>query len=179
MATKNDVFENEMENTGLPETEKILMSEEDLISGLLAAADYETDEAIIQPVEIRRANKLMFKFSVHPLSEKELTRLRKKSTPTFPNPAGNKLPRIEGDLRLDEFRSRKIYAATCEEDRRKLWDNPKVKAGLVAKGKTIIEEWEIIDAVLMAGEKFKISEAIDSISGFNDDSLELEDYAKN
>ena len=81
---------------------------------------------------------------------------------------------------MDEFRSRKIYAATADEDKAKLWDNPKVKAGLKAKGKDIIESWEIVDVVLMAGEKFNVSEIIDDISGYNDDEkLELEEYAKN
>ena len=59
-------------------------------------------------------------------------------------------------------------------------DNPKVKSGLNAKGKDIIEAWEIIDAVLMGGEKYTISEIIDDISGYNnDEKLELEQYAKN
>lgn len=179
MATTNDVHEEELKPTGLPEQEKIMMSEEELIAGLLEAADFETDEDNTQPVEIRRNGVLKFRFSVHPLSEKELMRIRKQSTPYYKNPAGAKLPKIEGDLRLGEFRSRKIYAATCEEDRRKLWDNPKVKAGLIAKGKTIIEEWEIIDAVLMAGEKDRINSVIDEINGYHDDSIELEEYAKN
>ena len=183
MAAKNDVVENEeltVEQTGLPEQEKVLMSEEDMIAGLLAAADFETDEDNLVPIQIRRNGKLFFEFKIHPLSEKELMQLRKQSTQYYKNPAGKHLPKIEGDVRLDELRSRKIYAATCDEDRRKLWDNPKVKLGLKAKGKDIIETWEIIDAVLMGGEKFAVSEKIDDISGYNDEEqLELEDYAKN
>lgn len=182
MTAKNDVLENEqeIELTGLPEQEKVLMSEEDLINGLLAAADYETDEETMKEIEIRRNGKLFFKFSVHPLGEKEMMRIRKLSTTRYNNPAGKHLPKIEGDIRMDEFRSRKIYAATSNADRAKLWDNPKVKAGLIAKGKNIIETWEVIDAVLMGGEKYQVSEVIDDISGYNDEEkLELEEYAKN
>lgn len=180
MTTKNDVLEEE-KKTGLPaEQEKILMSEEDLISGLLAAADYETDDDTMKEIRIERNGKLFFVFKIHPLSEKEMQRVRKRSTDYYKNPAGKHLPRIEGDLRVDEYRSRKIYAATVDADREKLWDNPKVKAGLKAKGKDILEEWEIIDAVLMGGEKYTITEIIDDISGYNDDEkLELEQYAKN
>lgn len=176
--TANNVPETKP--TGLPEQEKVIMSQEELLRGLLAAADFETDEDLIKPIEIRRNGRLYFQFNVHPLGEKELTRIRKQSTPRYANPAGAKLPKIEGDIRLDEYRSRKIYAATTDADKAKLWDNPQVKAGLRAKGKDIIEEWEIVDAVLLAGEKFKVSEVIDDISGYNDeDTVELEDYAKN
>lgn len=178
MATKNDVLE--MEQTGLPEPEKIAMSEEELIAGLLSAAGFETDEDNQVPVEIRRSGKLFFRFHIHPLGEKEMQKIRRKSTDMYKNPAGKKLPKIEGELRLEEFRSRKIYAATTDEDREKLWNNPKVKAGLEKKGIDAFEPWEVIEAVLMAGEKQKISELIDDISGYDqEDELELEDYAKN
>lgn len=180
MAAKNDVLENEeVKLTGLPEQEKVLMSEEDLINGLLAAADYENDEDSMQPVQIKRNGRLFFEFTVRPLSEKEMIQVRKQSTNYYKNPAKG-MPKIEGDLRIAEYRSRKIYAATIESDREKLWDNPKVKASLRAKGKDILEAWEIIDAVLLGGEKFAVSETIDDISGYNDDEkLELEEYAKN
>lgn len=185
MAAKNDVLDleqekTEIEKTGLPEQEKVIMNEEELIAGLLAAADFETDEDVMKNIQIKRNGKLFFEFKVHPLGEKEMQKIRKQSTPMYKNPAGRNLPKIEGDVRMDEFRSRKIYAATADEDKSKLWDNPKVKAGLNAKGKDIIEAWEIVDAVLMAGEKYNISEIVDDISGYNDDEkLELEDYAKN
>lgn len=188
MTAKNEVYDltpdevemTELKSTGLPSQEKVLTSEEDLIAGLFAAADYEEDETAIKNVRIERNGKFFFEFKIHPLSEKELVKIRKQSTDYFKNPAGKHLPRIEGDLRVSEYRSRKIYAATCDDDKAKLWDNPKVKAGLRAKGKDILEFWEVIDAVLMGGEKFKITELIDDISGYNDDEkLELEDYAKN
>lgn len=184
MTAKNDVLveneKTEVEKTGLPEQEKVLMSEEEMIAGLLAAADFETDEDIMKNIRIERSGKLFFQFKVHPLGEKELMRIRKLSTVYYKNPAGKNLPKIEGDTQIDELRSRKIYAATIEEDRKKLWDNPKVKAGLKAKGFDIVENWEIVDAVLMGGEKYAVSEVIDDISGYNDDEqLELEEYAKN
>lgn len=177
MAVKNE--EMDVKPTGLPEEDKVMMSQEDLINGLLAAAGYETDEEFMKNIEVRRNGRLFFQFKIHPLGEKELMKIRKMSTPKYVNPAGKNLPKIEGDIRMDEFRARKIYAATADADRAKLWDDPRVKAGLKAKGHDIIEEWEIVDAVLMAGEKYAISEKIDEISGYNDDSIELEEYAKN
>ena len=179
MTAKNDVLEKENKETGLPSQEEVMMTQEELINGLLAASDFDKDENLITPVEIRRAGQLFFNFHVTPLSEKELMRLRKLSCPKFKSKTVKNHFEY-GDPRLDEFRSRKIYAATTPEDRAKLWDNPQAKAGLIAKGKTIMESWEIIDAVLMAGEKSKVAELIDKISGFTDDEpLELEEYAKN
>lgn len=170
----------ETKPTGLPSDEYIAMNEEELIAGLLAAADFETDEAVQKPIEIRRNGKLYFRFRIHPLSEKDLQKIRKQSTNMYKNKGGGFPPKIEGDLRVDEYRSRKIYAATVDEDREKLWDNPKVKSGLNAKGKDILESWEVISAVLMGGEKFEVTEIIDDISGYNDDDkLEPVEVAKN
>ena len=180
MATKNDVLDyeenEEVRPTGLPD---VIMNEEDLIKGLLEAADFDTAEETMQPIEIKRNGKLLFTFRIHPLSEKEMMKLRKQATPLINNPAGRGLPKIEGDMNVAKFRSLKIYAATVEEDREKTWDNPKLKAALKAKGKDIIENWEIIDHVFMGGEKFAVSEAIDDISGYNIEQLGPEEYAKN
>ena len=180
MTAKNDVLENEEKVTGLPPQEQVAMSQEDLINGLFAASDYENDDDLIKTIEIKRNGKVYFRFKIRPLSESELMRIRKHATVYKRNPAGKNLPKIE-DLKMDEFRSRKIYAATCDEDREKLWDNPQVKAGLNAKGKHILEAFEIIDAVLIAGEKYRISEEIDKISGYDEDEDEvsIEEYAKN
>ena len=183
MAAKNDVLENEkteLEKTGLPSKEEVLMNEEDLIAGLLSAAEYETDEETMKMVRIKRNGVLKFEFKVHPLGEKEMQRIRKQSVKMSRNPAGKNLPPVE-EIKLDEFRSRKIYEATEDSYKAKLWDNPKVKATLKAQGKDIIENHEIIDAVLLAGEKVNISEIIDKISGYTDDEDEvgLVEYAKN
>jgi hypothetical protein len=162
--------------TGLPAQGVVDRTEEDLINTLLAAADYKDDESVQKKVEIRRNGKVLFSFHVRPLGEPELQRIRKLSTPMFPNPEGKRLPKIEGDIRYGEFKSRKIYEATVEADREKMWDNPSLKRGLAAKGIDIMENWEIIDAVLMAGEKNVLNDAIDDLSGYD---MDLTEYAKN
>lgn len=162
--------------TGLPAQEVIDRTEEDLINTLLAAADYKDDESVQKKVEIRRNGKVLFSFHIRPLGEPELQRIRKLSTPMYPNPDGKRLPKIEGEIRYGEFKSRKIYEATVEADREKMWDNPSLKRGLAAKGIDIMENWEIIDAVLMAGEKNVLNDAIDDLSGYD---MDLTEYAKN
>lgn len=166
----------ETKKTGLPPQDTIDRTEEDLINSLLSAADYKVDEETQKLVEIKRGGKPLFSFHIRPLGEPELQRLRKLSTPYFPNPEGKRLPKIEGDIRFGEFKSRKIYEATVEADREKMWDNPALKRGLAAKGINIMENWEIIDAVLMAGEKNVLSDAIDDLSGYD---MDLTEYAKN
>lgn len=181
MTAKNDVYENEeMKPTGLPSDEVVAMTQEELINGLLAAADYETNEDDMKLIVIERNGVKYFEFKVHALSETELMRIRKQCTKYFNNPGGKHLPKIEGDLDIVKFRNMKIYAATADDDKAKLWDNPQVKAGLKAKGKDIILNHEIVEAVLMPGEKLWIANIIDDISGYNDkDTIEVEEYAKN
>ena len=166
----------EKKATGLPAQEVIDRTEEDLINSLLAAADYKDDEAIQKKIEIKRNGKVMFSFHIRPLGEPELQRIRKLSTPMYPNPEGKRLPKIEGEIRYGEFKSRKIYEATVEADREKMWDNPALKRGLAKKGIDVMENWETIDAVLMAGEKNVLNDAIDDLSGYD---MDLTEYAKN
>lgn len=176
MTAKNGENENTLEKTGLPEQEVINQTEEQLIEGLLFAAEAKYGEDEQKQIVIKRGGKQAFTFRIRPLSEDELMRIRKTSTPTYPNPANKKL-KIEGELRFGEFRSKKIYEATVEEKSgTKIWDNPTLKTKLNAKGFDIIESWEIIDKVLLAGEKDAVSDQIDEISGYN---VDLTDYAKN
>lgn len=172
----NAVDEVEVEATGLPPQDQLLRNEADIIKGLLEAANYKEDEDNLQPIEIKRNGKLFFNFTIRPLGEDELLSIRKLCVKMYKNPAGKNLPKIEGDVDLSMFRSRKIYAATVEKDRKLLWDNPQVKQAFKEKGISILEGWEMVDKTLMAGEKDHLSDVIDEISGYN---AELTEYAKN
>ena len=69
------------------------------------------------------------------------------------------------------MRSWKVYTATVEEDRKKLWENAKVKQSL-----NVLQGVDVIDICLMAGEKDAICDLIDDISGYG---VSREDYVKN
>ena len=71
------------------------------------------------------------------------------------------------------FRSHK---ATVDEDREKLWDNKKVWKALEDKGYQIMSGLDVIEYTLKAGEKDKVLEAIDKLSGYE---ANLEEVAKN
>ena len=163
--------EEEMIETGLPTQEEVLMNEDDLIAGLLAAADFKEDESLQKKIQIKRNGRVMFEFRIHPLDEEETQQMRRKCTKYAPNPNGRNLPKIEVDTNFVRLRSMKIYNATVPEDQEKVWNNKKIKEKL-----KVLDPLEVIELVLMAGEKDAIVDQIDAISGYG---VSLEDYAKN
>ena len=71
-----------------------------------------------------------------------------------------------------KYRSSLIYEATVEEDRRNLWDNKDVWEALKRQGMQIVRGLDVIEYVLKAGEKDRVLEAIDKLSGYEDNNLE-------
>ena len=86
---------------------------------------------------------------------------------------GMKLPE---DTNRVKYPSAIIYQATIKEDREKLWDNKKVWATLNDQGLQIMNGLDVIEYCLKAGEKDKVIEEIDLLSGFE---IGLEEVAKN
>ena len=67
--------------TNEEETKQVIRAnEEDFIAGLIAAADFASDEEETQRIEIIRNGKLAFAFSVRPLGSEEYDKCRKKFT---------------------------------------------------------------------------------------------------
>lgn len=153
---------------------KILIraNEEDFIQGLIDAAEYASEET--QRIEIVREGRLYFAFHVRPLSSQEYEKCKKKYTKYVRNKQlGMKLPE---DTDRIKYQSAIIYEATEEEDRKNLWDNHKVWNALNAKEDRIMNGLDVIEYSLKAGEKDKVLEAIDKLSGYDDN---LEEVAKN
>jgi len=165
MATKNTE-----EKKNLPDADQVLMNEDDMLSGLLEAAEFKTNPENRKLIKVKRGDKLFFQFHIRPLEENELNQCRKRATKYIPNPQNRHL-KIEADTDYVKLRSMKIYMATVNEEREKLWDNPRLSEKF-----NTIEGWEVIDKVLMAGEKDQICDVIDDISGYN---ASLEETAKN
>lgn len=163
-----------MENEELTEEEKkvqIRMNENDLIAGLLAAANTEDDT---RQIEIARNGKVLFVFSIRALSEDDYNNAKKKHTKMVKNKQfGIKMPSETNTVR---YRSQLIYDATVAADKVLLWDNKKVWNSLIKSGTEIVTPLDVIDATLRAGEKDAVIEQIDKLSGFEDN---LEEVAKN
>lgn len=150
----------------------IRANEEDFIQGLIDAADFASEET--QRVEIIRDGRLYFAFNIRPLSSQEYEKCKKKHTKYVRNKQlGMKLPEETDRVK---YQSAVIYEATVDEDRRKLWDNRKVWDALNAKEDRIMNGLDVIEYCLKAGEKDKVLEAIDKLSGYETD---LEEVAKN
>jgi hypothetical protein len=164
---KETDFQEESEK---PSAEAYIMNEADILKGLLEAAAGKTSEENFQPIEVIRNGEVKVFFRIRPLSEEEYTKCREDATKYVRNKqfGGIKLPEDTNTVR---FRSALIYTATVEEDRKKIWDNKEAQKAL-----KVLNGVDLIDLVLFAGEKDKILERIDSISGYES---KLEEVAKN
>ena len=151
---------------------QLLTVENDFIAGMLAAAAYKTDE-IVQ-FDIVRGGKLYFSFRIHALGEEEANKCRNKQI-------GIKFAEETDNAK---FRSSLIYHATVEDDRTKLWDNQQVWDGLRKQGVLVVTALDVIEAVLLGGEKDRVIDEINKLSGFDSENLEevenkMEETAKN
>lgn len=150
----------------------IRANEEDFIQGLIDAANFASDET--QRIEIIREERFFFAFRIRPLNSEEYEKCRRKHTKYVRNrQLGMKMP---DETNRVKYQSAIIYEATVDEDKAKLWDNRKVWDALNAKKDRIMNGLDVIEYALKAGEKEKILEAIDKLSGYDDN---LEEVAKN
>lgn len=160
----------------IPPAEELRMQEDDLLRGLLDAADFKESEDNYKTIRIKRGEgedaKLYFEFDIRPLSEDEIAECRKAASKKYPHPSGRKYGQIEGETNVTEMRSRKILKATIPGDNgKKIWENVELMRKL-----DLITAIDVIDKVLLAGEKSKICDIIDTISGYDADE---EDFLKN
>ncbi len=154
--------------------EELLDNETDILRGLLdAAANTEEERKVI---EIARKGKVFFRFRIRPLTEAEYNSCRDKATKYKKNRrlGGIKMP---DDTDTARYRSFLIYEATIEEDRKKVWNNKSAWDQL-----NVISGVQLIDKVLLPGEKEAVIEQIDRLSGYDldeEESGEAEEIIKN
>ena len=159
---------NETKNvTGLDSAVDRKEAEYDLVTALLAAADYKNSEDEITEVDIRRKGVFLFTVHIHPISDTDVKLAQKKAGVYKTNPTNKKLGQIKVDQDNAKLASWLIYLATTDEDQEKIWGNKQImsKYGLM-------ENWESIDTLLKKGEKDKLLEEVFKISGMNDDEDE-------
>lgn len=169
MATDKNKKIEEIELTEEANKGQLRAHESDILKGLLAAANYETEEQNIQPIDIARNGKVLFSFRIRPLSEEEYQTCKEKNTKYVRNKQlGIRFPEDTNSVR---YRSSLIYQATIEEDREKTWNNKEAWKAL-----NVLTGIDLIDKVLLAGEKDAVLEKLDEISGY---SATTEEVAKN
>lgn len=152
------------------EMEKGNFTEDDMIKGLLEAANYTDDEDLWRLIEIKRAGKVLFNFRIRPLTMDEVEACRK---------AGRKYKNERGRKVIDDYdenatKLKSIYESTVDEDKRLLWDNKKVQSRL-----DVLTGIDVIRATLRQGEVDAIVDQVNDISGFSVDySQEVEEIEK-
>ena len=143
--------------TASVEREELLNYENDILSGILKAAEYAKDNT--RTIKIRRGGQTLFQFRIHPLSEEEYFQCSKSATKYKHN---RRLGiQIAEETDRDLFRSALIFQATVKEDQDKIWRNSQAWRSL-----DVIRPEDMISKVLMAGEKDRICDIIDEISGY-------------
>lgn len=182
MARRNAAFEEsnvtevDMTETEADEALKADMAanEVDYLTGLLDAA--EDAECETKKIEIVRNGKIYFAFSIHALPDETLYEIRKKYTNYVKNKRTG--TRVAEGVDSAKLRSSMIYNATIAEDREKLWDNKQVQEALKRRGKHIINALDVVDAVLLPGEKENVLAVLDGLSGYDTEETKVE-TAKN
>jgi hypothetical protein len=146
--------------------EDYLAMENDILRGLIDAARDKDQETV--KIEVARNGKVYFSFRVRGLTEEEDNACREQASKYVLNKRTGM--KIRDNFNPVKYRSLLIYRATVEEDRKRLWDNQEVWAKL-----NVLAGWQLIDKVLMAGEKDAILAKIEEISGFKDENEEIEE----
>lgn len=164
------IEKNETQNvTGLDTALDRKEAEYDLVTSLLEAAAYKTDEDNIVKVNIARNGKFLFAVHIHPLSDADVKQASRKAGVYKPNPTNKKLGKVKVDQENDKLASWLIYLATTEEDQEKIWGNSKIMSTY-----GLFEPWESVDTLLKKGEKDKLLDQVFEISDMNDDEDEDE-----
>jgi len=149
--------------------EEILMQESDLLRGLLELDSTKDQAENYRKIQIKRNGAVKIEFRVRPLTEDEQQSCFRGATKGTAKKGKNASPEVDRSM----FRSLLIYLATVSEDRVNLWDN---KQALEKMG--ILRAPEMIDRVLLAGEKDRVIAIIEEISGYIDE-FDAEEEAGN
>ncbi len=172
--TDNQFDYQEETEMNLPTQQEILQNEEELLCGLLEAAGFKDNAEFQRKIEIKRNGKLLFSFYIRPLTEEEVQGCRKRATKRRPDPRGKQFGMIDVETDFIKLRSYKILMATVDKGQGILWSNKTLKDRL-----GLIQDVDVIDKVLMGGEKDYINDLIDEISGYGMHEVSLEETAKN
>ena len=167
--TMPEMYEEQTDGVEQPSQEQILMSESELLRGLIEAGTEKDSEAAYERIQIRRNGKLKFEFRIRPISEDESLACHDHATKFAPR--NRRQPKREIETNMSKFRSWLIYTATVDEDRAKLWDNKQAQQAF-----NVLQGVDLIDCVLLSGEKDRIIDRINEISGYSD---EADETAKN
>ena len=134
--------------------------EQDITSALLEAYEFRNARnKETRRIKIVRNGKILFSFEIMALDGDQWQKCSRQNT-------RNRGKRTE-ELNNDRFMSQVIYEATVDEDKERVWKNKEIWAKMnVASGV------DVIDKLLIPGERNTIVEAIQKLSGYDDSDVE-------
>lgn len=159
------VTEYEEEMTEKEKQEEILENEEEVLAGLFAALDYVDNDDNELEIVVERKGVKYFKFKIKPLTEKDYQDLRKKHTKYVRNK--NTGIKVASEVDSVRYRSELLYRATIPADRKRIWEDK-----TAMNRANVITPIDMVDKLLLAGEKDAILDQLDRLSGYEDDHLE-------
>ena len=86
--TMPEMFDEQPEGTEQSTREQILMSESELLRGLIEAGTEKDSETFYERIQIRRGGKLKFEFRIRPVSEEESLACHDHATKFAPRKRG-------------------------------------------------------------------------------------------
>lgn len=172
---QGDLVQNEM--TREEQDEALRDQAGPILEGIIAAARNVSEET--KEITLARNGKVYFKLTIRPVSDSKAKELRRKSTRYAKNKMyGVKVPE---ETDMTQYRSRLVYEATVNKD--ETWDYKPLWKALEPEF-PVVQGWQTVDLALLAGEKDRIVDEINLLSGYVDDEEEsdeekMEDTIKN
>lgn len=172
-AEQRNVDENELDVSTETEGDGGSLTEYagDVLEGILAAAENLMEET--QEITIARNGRKYFKLVIRPISDEKSRKLRKQCTNYKKNKKLGVL--VPDEINQSNYHSMLIYEATVNKD--ETWDNKALWKALESTY-PIVTGWQTVDCVLLAGEKEMLLDAINDISGYENEEA-LEETVKN
>lgn len=151
------------DNKKLDKEELLAIEENALqdISGVLQAMEtmeeYETFRVI-------RNGKELFSFRIRGLDDEEMEKCRTDATKMVKSKRLGGIT-VPADFNVAKHNSLLIVQATHPEDKKLIWDNKDLQ-----KRAKAVTAWQMVDKVLRSGEKERVIELIEKLSGYDDES---------
>lgn len=152
--------------------DEILENEGNLLHNLLELSNRKNDEAYQRKVDIKGADgTVKASFRLRPMSSQDAESCAKQASKLVKNIRG----KMEKEVDQRIYQSLLIYTATIEEDQKNFWGNRELKKAL-----SIIDNFDMVDALLLAGEKAAVLDILDEMGGFTQNIQdEIQNTAKN
>ncbi len=166
MATKKittDEIPSLFDATDSLSKDEILEQENNLLSNLLELAHRREDALFHRKVEILgKDSRVKATFRLRPLSSLDVEDCVKQATKLVKTTKG----KVDKELNQRLFQSILIYTATVEADQKAVWGNIPLKKAL-----NILDNFDMVDALLLAGEKASVLAIIDEMGGFSQEGV--------